>query len=210
LTLRIRQFTVFEFFVARYRHHAAPNDTTRNADNCRVVRNRLDDNRAGAYFHVISQGDITEDFRARTNDNVVASSRVPLALLFSRSAKRNPLINQAIVTDLGSFAYDYASTMVNEEAAADAGTGVNLDLSQKAVELRNDAGQNRDIQFVKPVREPVKQNGVKAGIAQKDFDEAAGRRIPLFDGADLLAYGAEHRSHYLIVDAADRLCDGTI
>jgi hypothetical protein len=76
---------------------------------------------------------------------------VALALIFSRSAKSNSLINKHVVPDFGGFADYDTHAVVDDEASSDFRGGVNFDASYPARALRNPAGNKEHVVAVKPV-----------------------------------------------------------
>ena len=67
--------------------------------------------------------------------------------------------------------------MVNDQAAADGGAGVNLDPGAAAAALGDGAGQKFQIMQVTPVGQAMAADGLDAGVQQQNLQPAAGRRI---------------------------------
>ena len=93
---------------------------------------------------------------------LIADGGMALALLAARAAQRDALVQQHVVADFGGLADHHAHAVIDEEAAADGGAGVDFDAGEKAADLRNHARQQRHVPAVQPVRQAVRQDGVKA------------------------------------------------
>ena len=141
---------------------ADADDAAGDADHRRVVRDMVDHHRSGADLDVIADADVAEHLGAGADHHAVAEGGMALAALAAGAAQRHALVEQHVVADLGGFADHHAGAVVDEEAAADGGAGVDLDLGEEAADLRNHARQQRHAPAVKPVGQAVRQDGVKA------------------------------------------------
>jgi uncharacterized protein (TIGR03437 family) len=185
---------------------AGADDFAGDADDGGVVGDGMDDNAAGADANAVADFDVAEDFGAGADDHAVAESRVAFAAFLAGAAEGDALIEQAVVTDFGSLADDDAHAVIDEETAADAGAGVDLDACEEPAGLGDDAGQQGDAGAVKLVGEAVQEDGVEAGIAEHDFQAALGGGILAEDGVELFADGPEHDStHYAMPQGAGRI-----
>ena len=117
---------------------------------------------------------------------------MPLSLFLAGTTQRDALIDQHVVADLCSLADDDARAVVDEEAAADGGAGVDLDPGQEAAELRDDPRHQRHSPTVQPVSEPVQENRMKSGVAQEDLDDAFRGWIFAKNRIDLFPHGTKH------------------
>ena len=61
---------------------------------------------------------------------------MPLASLFAGAAQRDALVEGHVVADLGGFADDHAHAVIDEEAPADLGAGMDLDSGDPSRDLR--------------------------------------------------------------------------
>ena len=120
---------------------------------------------------------------------------VALAFFLAGPAQRNALIQQDVVADLGGLADHHPHAVVDEEPPADLCARVNLDPGGRAIDLRNNASQQNEARFVKPVRQPMQQDGVEAGIAKEDFNRASGGGIASKDGVDLFPDCSKHAAY---------------
>ena len=115
-----------------------------------------------------------------------------LAPLAAGAAQGHALVEQHVVADFGGLADHDAGAVIDEEAAADGGAGVDFDLGEEAADLRDQRGQQRDAPAVEPVRQAVRQDRVEARIAEEDLDDTLGRRVFPENGFDLLPDGSKH------------------
>src|SRR5258708_1456074 len=87
--------------------------------------------------------------------------------------------------------------MIDEEAAADGRSGVDLDAGEESAELGNEARQDGNTGEVQPVSEPMEQDRVEAGVTQDDLQHALGGWIFPEYGVDLFPDRTEHTLLYL-------------
>jgi hypothetical protein len=66
---------------------------------------------------------------------------VSLPFLQGRSTQDNPLVQQDIVSNLGSFPDDHPCPMVNEQPLANSGPGMNLNACQETADVRKETSQ---------------------------------------------------------------------
>ena len=69
---------------------------------------------------------------------------VPLAVLLAGAAERDALVERDVVADDRRLADDHAHAVVDEEALADGGAGVDLDAGEEARDLGEPAREARD------------------------------------------------------------------
>jgi hypothetical protein len=94
---------------------------------------------------------------------------VSLPSLLSCPAEGDALIHGHIVADFRRLADDDPGSVINEDTLADFRSWVNFNVGQEAVDVRNQAGQNRHTQFPKPVGNSVEPNSVDAGVTKDNF-----------------------------------------
>ena len=145
-----------------------------------------------------------QHLRTRADDDVVADRRMALlpALLARRpgAAEGHPMIERAIIADLGGFADHDAHAVIDEQAAADARPGVDLDPGQYPPDMRHEAAGQIPAVLPQPMREAIIEQSLKPGIAQHDFEPRSGRRIARQSRIYLVSQVSEkHCSHYVIV-----------
>ena len=86
------------------------------------------------------------------------------------------MIDEAVVSDLGGLADDETHAVVDDQALADSGAGVDLDPGAAAAGLGDQAGQKVQPVGVAPVGPAVAAHGLQAGIEQQHLQGGAGRR----------------------------------
>jgi hypothetical protein len=171
---------------------ARPNHAPRHTHYRGVLRHRADHHRAGPDLGMIADRNVAEDFRTRADHDVVSDSRMPLALLFARSTQCHALIKQRVVADLGGLTDHHAHAVIDKTPASDGGPRMDLDPSDTSIELRKDSRQQREAIGVQPVSRAMQQDGMKAGVTEKDFQRALGGWITVEDGFDLFPDGPKH------------------
>ena len=101
----------------------------RDADDGRARRDVLGHDRIGADLRAFADLDRAEHLRARADHHAVAERRVALAADAGGrvgAAERDMLVDGDVVADLGAFA-DHAEAVIEEEALADLGAGMDVD-----------------------------------------------------------------------------------
>ena len=86
------------------------------------------------------------------------------------------------------------AAVVDEEAAADDGAGVDFDPGEEARALGEKARDEAEFGSPEGRRDSMHPDGVQAGIAEHDHQPGAGRGVAVQDGADVFADGGEHDS----------------
>jgi hypothetical protein len=132
LTFRVRKLPVLQFLVLC---RTGANYASRNTDYGRMCRHGLYYDRTGANLYMVANSYVAQDLCSRADDDAVADRRMPFPLFFTRAAQRHALINENIVSDFGGLADDNAIAVIDEESAADACAGVDLDPGKKPSEL---------------------------------------------------------------------------
>ena len=103
-----------------------------------------------------------------------------------------------VVTHLGGFADDHSHAVIDEEAAADGGSGMNFDSRKPARELRQSTGQEEPAVFPQPVVDAVPPQRVQAGVEQHDLQLRARRGIALQHRGNVFAHQAKVVTHGLL------------
>ena len=96
-----------------------------------------------------------------------------LAGVLAGAAQRDAVVDGAVVTDLSRLAEDDAHAVVDEQAPADPGTGVDLDAGLMPAALADPPCQKKVPALIQPVRDAVIDQNVKAGVQQNDLQHAA-------------------------------------
>ena len=169
-----------------------PRYAPRNAHYGGMIGNRVNHHRSRADFGVVADRDIAQDFSSGSDHNVVADARMPLALFLARPAQRDALIHQNIISDFSGFTDHDAHAVIDKAPPPDLRAGVNLNSRERAIELREHACQKSKSRAVHSMAQPVQQDGVKPGVAEKNLDRTLGGWIPPKDRIDLFPNGLEH------------------
>lgn len=189
LAFRIGEFAMIERLSDA---RAGADDFAGDAHYGAVFGDRMDDDTACADAGVAADADVAEDFGASADDNVVAKRRVAFPGFLAGAAESDALIEEAIITDFGGFADDDAHSVIDEKTAADGGAGMNFDAGEPASGLGNQAGDERDAGPVEGICKAVEEDGVDAGVTEKNLGDAFGGGVFAEDGFDLFLKGSEH------------------
>src|SRR5436190_21832211 len=179
---------MFELFIIQ----TCPDHAAWHPDHRRVIGYRFDDHRASSNFYMISDLNITKNFRACPDHHVIPQRRMAFSLFFTGTSKSHALIEQDIIADLRCFPNHNSGAVVDKEATPNPRTGVNLNSCKESADLRDYARYQRYLTQIQPVCQPVQQNGMEARITQNDFQDALRGRIFTEDRIDLLPDCSEH------------------
>ena len=114
----------------------------RHADDDRVGRDGLDDDRVSPNAGVVANFNRPEEFRAGSDDDAIAERGMAFALFKACPTQCDAVVNGDIGADLRRLANDDADAMVDEKARSDDRAGMDLDGGDGLGELRNQpAGQ---------------------------------------------------------------------
>ena len=97
-------------------------------------------------------------------------------------AERDALVELHVVADHARLADDDARAVVDEEPLADRRAGVDVDARLRVGELGHDARDDRHLQPIELVRQPVDRHGVEPRIGHHDLHRARRRRVALIGG----------------------------
>jgi len=151
----------------------------RDSHHCGVRRDVGHYHGAGADAGIVAHIDSADDLGAGADHYVAAQSRVALDALATGPSQGYPLVEGAVIADLGRLADDHAGPVVDEEAIADAGSGMDLDAGDGAAQVGDDPRREVEAPVPEGVGQAVSLAGVEAWIGQDDLQGAAGRRVPL-------------------------------
>src|ERR1043165_2204865 len=116
-------------------------DVARYADDGGVGRDVGDDDGTRANARVFADFDAADDLRSGADRDLVAKRGMALDALGTGAAEGDALVEHDVVADFGSFTDDHAHTVIDEEAAADDGAGMDFDAGEKAREVHEAAGK---------------------------------------------------------------------
>src|SRR5579884_691820 len=139
-------------------------------------------NGVGADLRAGAHGEAAQHLGARANRHTVFNGRMALARLFASAAQGHALQDRDVVANLGRFADDHTGTVVDEQAGADLGSRVNLDLGQEAVDLRQRASEDAAVVAIEPMSDAVQQQCMKAGVGEDYFPRRCRGGVALEDG----------------------------
>ena len=141
---------------------------------------------------MIADSNAAQDLGAGSDHDVIAEGGMALPSLLPGSTERHALKQRHVIADLGGFPDHDAHTMVDEKPLPDLGGGMNLDAGQETRDLRNRPRHKRNAMSEEPVRHPVRQKRMEAGIGQEDFERAGGSRVPIEYCSEVLSNRSEH------------------
>ncbi len=154
----------------------APDDTARNPDDGAVRRNIFIDDRIGPNLAVITDGDRAEYFCAHADQHPISERGMAFGALDARSPQGDLVVEQDVVADDGGLSDDDAHAVIDKEAAAYRGTGMDLDPGKKAADLGDSPREQAKPPQPEPVCHPVRPERMQAGIGE-GFQSVAGGGI---------------------------------
>ena len=92
------------------------------------------------------------------------------------------MVDQAVVPDLGGLADDDAHAVVDDQALADGGAGVDLNARAPAAGLGDPAGEQLQVVLIAPVGLAVAAGGFQSGIEQQHLQRSTGGGVAGFIG----------------------------
>ena len=102
------------------------------------------------------------------------------------------MVEQAVVSDLRYLPDDDAHAVVDDQAAADGGPGVDLNARPEAAPLGYPPGQEPPVLTVEPVGHPVIKHRMDALVQQQDLQLGPGGRVPALIGLQRLVERFKH------------------
>jgi hypothetical protein len=142
--------------------------------------------RIGANTGFGTHGDRAQHLRAGADDGAIQDSGMALAARAASrigAAQRHALIDGHLVTDLGGLA-DHHEAVIDEEIAADTGTGVDVDGGEEAAEMIDQSRGEEKVPAEQQMGDAVQPKRPDAGIG-KDFPARTRRRIALFHRVEI-------------------------
>src|SRR5690606_12275963 len=118
--------------------------------------------------------------------------RRALAFLPAGAAQRYAVVERAVVADFGGLADHHAHAMVDEEAPADAGAGMDLDTGEPARDCGKEARRPAQAMPPQPMVDAMHQQRVQAGIAGEHLERVAGGGVALHHATDLFFEPGQH------------------
>jgi len=124
--------------------------------------------------------------------HAVADGGMALAGLRAGTAERDTLVDRDVGAYLRGLPDHHAGGVVDEQAGAEPGRGVDLDTGQYPGQFRGQPREQPGVPVPEPAADPVAPDRVHAGIAQDDRQSRAGGRIPVHGRPDVMPQGCQH------------------
>src|SRR6185503_163671 len=105
--------------------------------------------------------DVAENFRARPDQHAAPDLRMTVLILLAGAAQRDAVQNRNIVVDHGGLAADEAGRVVEEDAAADFGGGIDVGLKHRRRAALQIISEVLAALLIEPVRQPMGLQRVK-------------------------------------------------
>lgn len=121
-----------------------------------------------------------------------------LALLLAGAPQGNTLVEGDVVPDLRGLADDHAHAVVDEDPLTDLRPGMDLDPREQAAHVGYDAGDDRDAVLPQPVGDVVQPQGVQPRVGQDDLQGAAGGRVAVPYGLDILLHTLQQNNSFTL------------
>src|SRR5258706_4287721 len=189
--------TVIDQFVDRFCHrivHVAADRIGRKArlvarfflnNPCRYTDRRSagwnisDDNGIGSDARPVTDCYRAQNLGAGPQHHPIAQRGMALAFIPRCAAERDAVVNSAVVADFSGFADHNANAMIDEKAAPDLRSGMDLNTGKEAAEMRCQAREPPQPCTPQIVRKAVHQQCMKTRVAGDDFPSVARCRIAL-------------------------------
>src|SRR5579864_7495194 len=114
-----------------------------------------------------------------------------LAFLFAGTAERYSLVQRYIIAHNRRLSDHCAHAVVDEEPASNLSTGMNLNSSEQARDLRDEPSQESHVVQPQPVAEVMRPHRMQSGITDQNFEVGARGRIRLKDSGNIFAHGVK-------------------
>ncbi len=157
-----------------------PDDLARNADDGRMWRDLLDDDRTGAHLDVVADLDIAQYGGSCADGDAVADGGMPLAD-GADPAEGDALVDGHVVPYDGRLSDYDADGVVDEEALADRGARVNIAAGQHPGPIADTASEGEVAALVLPVRDAVGDERMEAWAEQRRLQSGLRSGVPLHD-----------------------------
>ena len=163
-----------------------------DADHHRVGGHRSDHDGVRPDPAVVADGDGAEDLRAGADSHPVANGRVTLRLAQARAAQSHPLVQGDLCTDFSRLTDDHAGCVVDEQALAQNGAGMDVHPGERSGHRGQHPGHQLGVVLPQPVADPVAPDGMQPRVAEDDLGCGAGCRVAVACGLQVVAQGRQH------------------
>src|SRR5262249_16289784 len=155
----------------------------------------------------ITDPERTKNLGMHADNDSVAERRMPLlAPIKGGAAEGHPLVERAVVADLGSLADHHPHPVIDEQSFADTSSGMNLDAGQPPPDMGHKTRSEQPAMPPQPMSEVMEKQRVKARITQRNFEARTGSGIAGKSGVDFVAQvSKEHHRHYIAL-SLDAVC----
>ena len=158
-----------------------------------VGRHRVHHDGVGTDAGVVSHRKAAENLSPGPDHDVFADRGVTFrAAAETGAAQRNAVVNRAVVAHFGRFSDHDAHAVVNEDAAADLGRGVNFNTGQETRRMAHHTGRYVPPLKVAPVGPAVHHQGVKPRIRKRDLELTLSGRVFFKNGFDIFLNAFKH------------------
>ena len=111
----------------------------RNAGNGGIVRHIMQHHRPRRDTRAMADVNVAQNLGTCPDQHTIANFRVTIAVFFAGAAQSDTVVDGAVVPDLTGLTEHDAHAVINEQASADGGTGVDLDAGQETPHMRREA-----------------------------------------------------------------------
>jgi len=125
----------------RLRAGGAFNEATGDTDYGLAGLDRFVDDGVGAYSYASTNLDRPQDLGASTNDHIIPQGGMALTPFPTGTTECDPVIEGAVIAYDGRFANHHPHPMIDEEAAANPGAGMDLNPGKKTRYIGDHTGK---------------------------------------------------------------------
>jgi hypothetical protein len=111
------------------------------------------------------------------------------------AAQHHALVHQDIVAYLRSLADNNTGAVVNEETPAYDSAGVDFDLREKTVDLRDQTAYKEPPVAIEEMGHTVPPQRMQARVKDEHFERAPRRRVTVHSGPDIFPHSLDYIDH---------------
>jgi len=186
---------------------AAHRHPRRNADHRHPGRDIGQHHRIGADPGAFADGDRPQHLSPGTDDHPVIQGGMTFAPVQRGAAEGDAVIEGDIGADFRGLADHHPGAVVDEQAGADGGAGMNLDSGEQAPQMGEEAAGHPSPALPAPMGQPVNCHRMQAGVAEQHLEPRMRGGITGADRINVFAKPLEnHSSQYVNLgqDGRDR------
>ena len=169
--------------------------------------------RVGRDAGIVPYFEGAQHFGSGGHHHIVPQGGVALAVVLAGAPQGDPVVEQAVVADLGRLADDDAHAVVDEQALADLRAGVYLDAGHMPRKLRKRTREEKVLVLIEPVCLAVVKQSMEALIEEDDLERGARRRVAVADRASVVEQALENHNtdiHSLEIERTSRFAENTM